>query len=138
MTPDLLYLSCAALLNAFLFIPYVVGLGLTSAQQGISPLRTFRDPTPPELPAWVKRTNRAHMNSVETLAPIAILLLVAHVTGISNEMTAMWALVFLCARIAHALVYWMAIPIARTLAFFAGLIATGGVFWEIVFAVPTP
>ncbi|MEM7188520.1 MAG: MAPEG family protein [Pseudomonadota bacterium] len=136
MTPDLVYLAYATLLTALLWVPYIIGLAMTNSQLGISPAATYKDPTPPELPNWVKRANRAHINSVETLAPIAILLVIAHITGANNEQTALWALVFLCARLAHAVVYWVGVPFLRTLAFVTGLAATLGVFYEIVTAAP--
>ena len=133
MTPDLTWLAYTAVLTALLWIPYIVGLTMTS---GPITAEGYRDPTPPELPAWVKRCNRAHLNAVETIAPFAVLVILAHITGISNEMTALWALVFFLARVAHAIVYWMAIPYVRTLAFVIGLVATLGVFWEVVTATP--
>ncbi len=71
---------------------------------------------------------------METIAPFAVLVIVAHVAGASNEMTAFWAMVFFLARVAHAVVYWMAIPYVRTLVFAAGLVATLGIFWELVTA----
>lgn len=128
MTVELTYLSWAALLTALLWAPYIVGLLRNSENMASG----YVDPTPPaDLPAWVKRANRTHINSVETLAPFAVFILILHVTGQNNAMTAMWAAVFFWARVAHALVYWLAIPYVRTLAFLVGLIATLGLFWEV-------
>jgi len=136
MTPDLTYLAYSAVLAAVLWIPYIIGLLKTSSAAGISPAAIYQDPTPPELPAWVKRCGRAHQNALETLAPFAVVVLVAHVAGAANEMTAMWAMVFFIARVAHALVYWAGIPFLRTLAFTVSLVATLGIFWEVISATP--
>ena len=133
MTPDLTWLAWTAVLTAVLWIPYIVGQVMTS---GMITADRYRDPTPPEVPAWVKRCNRAHLNAVESLAPFAVVVLIAHVTGAANETTALWAAVFFYARVVHALVFWLGIPFVRTLAFAAGLVATLIIFWEVISAAP--
>ena len=133
MTPDLTWLAWSAALTAVLWIPYILG---RSAVAGPPTPAMYRDPTPPELPAWVKRCDRAHLNAVESLVPFAAVVLVAHVAGAANETTAMWAMVFFWARVAHAVVYWAGIPYLRTLAFAAGLLATLLIFVEILGAAP--
>lgn len=130
MTPDLNYLAISALLTAVLWIPYVVGLVRTN---GLLSAGDYKDPSPPtNLPPWVKRANRAHINSVETLAPFAALILIAHVSGGANDMTALWAMVFFWARIAHAVVYLLGVPFLRTILFTIGFVATIGLFWEVI------
>ena len=133
MTPDLTWLAWTAVLTAVLWIPYIVGQVMTA---GMITADRYRDPTPPEVPAWVKRCNRAHLNAVESLAPFAVVVLIAHVTGAANETTALWAAVFFYARVVHALVFWLGIPFVRTLAFAAGLLATLIIFWEVISAAP--
>ena len=131
MTPDLTWLAWTAVLTAVLWIPYIVGQVMTA---GMITADRYRDPTPPEVPAWVKRCNRAHLNAVESLAPFAVVVLIAHITGAANETTALWAAVFFYARVVHALVFWLGIPFVRTLAFAAGLLATLIIFWEVISA----
>lgn len=133
MTDELLALAYTAVLTALLWVPYVVGLVLVN--RGI-PASSYRDPTPPELPSWVKRCNRAHLNAVESLVPFAAIVLVAHAAGVSNATTALAASVFLYARITHAVVYWLGIPYLRTIVFSVGLIATLVIFYEVVTAMP--
>ena len=133
MTPDLTWLAWTAVLTAVLWIPFIVGQVMTL---GVITASRYRDPTPPEMPAWVKRCDRAHLNAVESLAPFAVVVLVAHVAGAANEMTAMWAMIFFFARLAHAVVYWLGIPYLRTLVFAAGLIATLGIFYEVISMAP--
>ena len=54
---------------------------------------------------------------MENLAPFAVLVLVAHVTGKANATTALGAQIFFWGRIAHAALYITGIPYARTAAF---------------------
>jgi len=133
MTPDLTWLAWSAALTAVLWIPYIVGLTISAG-----PINAdgYRDPTPPELPAWVKRCNRVHINSVEALAPFAVVVLIAHVAGLANETTALWAAIFFYARVAHAAVFWIGIPYVRTLAFTVGFVSTLVIFYVVITGTP--
>ena len=79
--------------------------------------------TTPETAPWIGRADRASRNMLENLGPFTILVLVAHVSGLTNATTATACQVFLAARIAHGVVYVAGIPWLRTLAFFVGMIA---------------
>ena len=129
MTPDLRYLAFTALLTASLWIPYVACQVMTNGFLGPA---NYTDPTPRPLPLWGKRADRALMNGVEVLGGFAALVIVAHLAGKANAMTALWAAVFFWARAAHAVVYWLGIPYVRTVVFTAGYVAIVGIFWEIV------
>jgi uncharacterized MAPEG superfamily protein len=129
MTADLIYLAYTAAFTAALWIPYVVCQVLTNGP--LTP-GNYRDPTPRPLPLWGKRADRAYLNAVEVLAPFAVLVIVVHLTGKSNSMTAFWAAWFFWMRLIHAVVYWFAIPYVRTLAFTSGFVAVAGVFWELI------
>jgi uncharacterized MAPEG superfamily protein len=129
MTADLIYLAYTAAFTAALWIPYVVCQVLTNGP--LTP-GNYRDPTPRPLPLWGKRADRAYLNAVEVLAPFAVLVIVVHLTGKSNGMTAFWAAWFFWMRLIHAVVYWFAIPYVRTLAFTSGFVAVAGVFWELI------
>jgi uncharacterized MAPEG superfamily protein len=72
---------------------------------------------PFRFPEWANRAERAHANLVENLAPFAILVLVAHVAGKANAMTALGATLFFWGRVAHVAVYVAGIVYVRTLAF---------------------
>jgi uncharacterized MAPEG superfamily protein len=73
------------------------------------------DPFP--APNWIARNRRAHSNMVENLAPFACLVLVAHVGGKASGTTALGSEIFFVARIAHAIIYTIGIPVLRTLVF---------------------
>jgi uncharacterized MAPEG superfamily protein len=117
------------MLTAALWIPYVLCQVITNGFPGPD---NYRDPTPRPVPLWGKRADRTYLNAVETFAPFAALVLVAHLTGKANAMTAFWAMTFFWLRVGHATVYLLAIPYLRTLVFTAGFVAVAGIFWEIV------
>jgi uncharacterized MAPEG superfamily protein len=129
MTPELTYLAYTAMLTAALWIPYVVCQVMTNG-----PLQpgNYRDPTQRPVPLWGKRADRAYLNAVEAFAPFAALIVVATLTHRTDAMTAFWAMFFFWARLAHAIVYWLAIPFLRTLLFTLGFVAVCGIFWEVV------
>jgi uncharacterized MAPEG superfamily protein len=62
----------------------------------------------------------AHNNAVENLVVFAALVLVAHVTGVNNETTALACAIYFWARVAHFAIYTFRIPWLRTLAFVVG------------------
>jgi uncharacterized MAPEG superfamily protein len=47
-------------------------------------------------------------------------------------MTAFWSMSFLWPRVAHAAVYWLAVPYVRTLVFTLGFVCVAGIFWEVI------
>ena len=120
MTTDLWMLVFSALLCTL--IPFVSIVGLTRMPGGLAWGFGNRD-SAFQVPTWIERARRAHMNMVENLAVFASLVLVAHVAGKADATTALGAQIFFVARVAHAGIYIVGIPYARTLAF--GLAAFG-------------
>lgn len=113
MTTELYYLAVTAVFTALLWIPYSLNIIL---RNGLS--RAVGYPTTTlSLSPWAERLKRAHYNAVENLAPFAAIVLVANAVGVSNEATTTSAAVYFWARVAHAVVYALAIPWLRTLAF---------------------
>ena len=129
LTTDLLYLTLTAGLAAILWIPNVVAI---VSQHGLIQPADFREAAEKPLDGWRQRARRVHLNMVENLAPFAALVIVAHLTGVSNELTALWAQTFFWARLAHALIFYAGIPYLRTIAFTVGFVAVVGLFLEII------
>jgi uncharacterized MAPEG superfamily protein len=129
MSTDLKYLALTALLTASLWIPYVVAQVMNNG-----PLKpaNYVDPAQRPLPAWGKRADRVYLNAVETFAPFAALVLLIQVTGKANGMTAFYAMSFFWLRVAHAVVFWAAIPYIRTIIFTLGYVAIIGLFYELM------
>ena len=129
MTGDLSYLAYTAVLTAALWIPYVVSQVVTNGP--LAP-PNYRDPTPRPLPLWGKRADRAHLNAVEVFAPFAALVLIAHVAGKADAMTAFWAMAFFWLRLTHAVTYLLAVPYIRTLVFTLGFVCILGIAWQVI------
>src|SRR5258707_15395347 len=124
MSTDLKYLALTAILTASLWIPYVVAQVTTN---GPMKPQNYLDPTPRPLPLWGKRADRAYLNAVESFAPFAALVIIVHLTGKANAMTAFWATCFFWLRLTHAVVYLFAVPYIRTLVFTLGFAAGAGI-----------
>ena len=128
MTPDLFYLALSATLCAVLWIPYIVGL---IGGFGVKP-EDYKNPPAPDLPPWLKRVNRAHINMVENLPIFASLVLVAHLSETASSLTAGAAAVFFWARVAHAVVHLAGWPYVRTLVFAVSWVAMIVIAWEVL------
>src|SRR5712692_8906209 len=129
MTTDLKYLAFTAFLTAALWIPYIIAQVVTN---GFLAPPNYVDPTPRPVPLWGKRADRAYLNAVEVFAPFAALVIIVHLAGKANAMTAFWAISFFWLRLAHAVVYLLGLPYVRTLVFTLGFVSVAGIFWEVI------
>ena len=129
MTTDLTYLALTAALTASLWIPYIIAQVMTNGFLGAG---NYVDPTPRPVPLWGQRAHRAYLNAVEAFAPFAVAVMVAHLSGNVNDMTAFWAAWFFWMRLAHALVYLAGVPYVRTIAFTLAYAAVPGILWELL------
>jgi len=129
MRIELVYLACTAMLTAALWIPYIVGQVITNG-----PLKppNYVDPAPRKVPLWALRANRVHLNAVESFAPFAALVIVAHLAGKLNDTTAILAAAYFWLRVAHAGVYWLGLPYVRTIVFTLGFLCVAGLFWQVI------
>lgn len=98
MTTELLFLALTALLASAMWIPFIVGVNTEKAD--------FSDFTrPPDhalMRPWVHRAFRAHQNLLETLMPFAVVVLIAHLAGISTSVTVGASIAFFALRLVHA------------------------------------
>jgi len=118
MTTELTFLTLTAVLAGSLWVPYIIGVNTTS----VPALAENRPHDPSELVPWVHRAFRAHLNLLEQFLPFAVLVLVAHIAGISGPVTILATGAFFGLRLAHAI--WMiggfpVLPV-RPLVFTAG------------------
>ena len=113
MTVDLTYLVWTVALTLALQLDVIVG-AMGTIPTGV--LAGNRE-TPVEAKGWLGRAQRAHRNMLESVALFGILVLVAHVAGKSNAMTAMGAAIYFWARLAHAVIYTAGITWVRSLVF---------------------
>ncbi|MBP49820.1 MAG: hypothetical protein CL396_07030 [Acidiferrobacteraceae bacterium] len=131
MTTELFYLALAAGLALILWVPYVAARIFC---WGIWDAAGY--PTdPPELPGWTRRGQRAHLNLLENLAPFAALVMVAQAMDVHSANMVLGATLFFWARVAHALVFIMGVPLLRTLAFLTGWVGASLIFIQIIISV---
>ena len=110
MTVDLWMLLAAAGLQWALIMatamPKILanGMGWASGNREIDPPVT----------GWVGRCQRCSANMLENLPIFACLVLVAHVSGTADSLTANGAMVFVAARLVHAALYVGGIAFLRT------------------------
>ncbi len=117
MDTAFLYLTLSGVLTVLLWTPYIVArlfvwgplTFLGNYPKGFP----AEEPTPP---LWAQRAKRAHLNMVETMpAFIAVIVGANYLIGDSAGLViGAWAQVFFYVRIAHAVVYILAIPGLRT------------------------
>ena len=129
MTTDLIYLAWTALLTGSLWIVYIAAQVMTN---GFLTPENYVDPKPRPVPLWGLRANRAHLNAVESFAPFAALVLIAHVTGRADATTAFCAAAFFWLRLVHAIVYCLAVPFIRTIVFTLGWVTLVVLFVHVV------
>ncbi|NQV80041.1 MAG: MAPEG family protein [Alphaproteobacteria bacterium] len=117
MTVELWYLFAASVLLAVMWIPHIIGQVVTTGLLTPDDYTNLRKQE--DFPNWVRRANRAHINLVEQFGAFAGLVLVAHLAGISNELTQICAAVFVWARVVHAVIFIAGVSVlmARTLVF---------------------
>ena len=130
MTTDLKYLIYTAILTASLWIPYIVCQVMTNGP--LQPANYVDPALPRPVPSWGHRAHRVYLNAIEVFAPFAALVVVTHLTGKANAMTAFWSASFFWLRLAHAVVYWAGLPYLRTILFTLAFVAELGIFWELI------
>ncbi|MEM9970261.1 MAG: MAPEG family protein [Pseudomonadota bacterium] len=131
MTQELVWLTLTALLAASLWIPFVVGVNTTPG-----PKPEDRPLNPADNVPWVHRANRAHLNLLEQFLPFAVIVVVAHLAGVSTALTVWATAVFFWLRVAHAV--WMiggfpVLPV-RPIIFTAGWVCILALVWQVLAA----
>jgi uncharacterized MAPEG superfamily protein len=127
MNTDLLALLGVGLV-AFV-LQYVPGLDLTK-KAGLSWGIGNRE-HPPDPAPWAARAQRAQKNLLENLPHFTIVVLVAQLAHQADDLTATASLVYLGARITHAIVYTAGITVVRTIAFYTGVAAEAAIVYAI-------
>lgn len=116
-------LTCLALFAATLWLPYVIGIARLPAIAGATD-NANRPPDLNQVPAWIHRAHRAHLNLLEQLLPFAILVLLLDRLDGFTALTYWTAITFFWVRIVHAIGMisgWTVVP-ARSVIFTIGWI----------------
>src|SRR5512135_372498 len=120
MSRELLWLTLTVILTGVLWIPYILDRAVVRGLMG-----AMANPSRNDKPqsAWAQRLYFAHTNAVENLVIFAPLVLILDAQGHSTQSTAIACAVYFWARLAHAIIYTMGVPVLRTLAFTVGFLA---------------
>jgi uncharacterized MAPEG superfamily protein len=120
MPGELKWLTLTVILTGILWIPYILDRIMVRGLMG-----AMANPSRGDKPqsAWAQRLYFAHTNAVENLVIFAPLVLILDALNHSTQSTLIACAMYFWARLAHAIVYTMGVPVLRTLAFTVGFIA---------------
>jgi uncharacterized MAPEG superfamily protein len=120
MSRELFWLTATVILTGLLWIPYILDRAMV---RGL--IAAMGNPSPQDKPQspWAMRLYFAHTNAVENLVIFAPLVMILDSLNISTRTTVLACAVYFWARLAHAIVYAIGVPVLRTLAFTVGFIA---------------
>jgi len=128
MSLDLKYLALITTFTGLIWIPYIINAILV---RGVLETVGYPAQSKPLAP-WAQRMKAAHQNAVENLVVFAVLVLVAHAVGVSNQATANAAVIYFWARIVHSAAYTMRVPWVRTISFVVGFLCQMAVAWQVL------
>lgn len=129
LSVEMRLLAYSGLLCILIWVPYVL---LAIKTFGLKEAVSYPAPSYSSLAQWGQRLYRAHMNLLENLTPFAILVIIAHLIGVSNEMTAIGARMFFWSRIAQITLHTLGVSWGRTLTFAIGWIGNIIIFLQII------
>ena len=102
MTAELFWLTLSAILATSLWVPYIV----LSSKPGSAEHQSFEAMARVwEMSNTAQRAYRAHLNLLEQFLPFAVVVLIAHVAGVSNTVTVGASIAFFVLRVLHAVGY---------------------------------
>jgi uncharacterized MAPEG superfamily protein len=120
MSRELFWLTLTVAMTGLLWVPYILD---RIQVRGVAATMDNPRPSDAAQSEWAERLMKAHANAVENLVVFAALVLITDAMGINTGVTAGACLVYFWARLAHAVVYTLGIPVARTVAFTVGWLA---------------
>ena len=120
MTQEFMWLTFTVILTMVLWIPYTLDRIKVRGPMGAmaNPSRDDKPQSP-----WAQRLYFAHTNAVDNLVVFAPLVLILDSMGHSTQSTIIACAVYFWARLAHAVIYALGIPVLRTVAFTIGFLA---------------
>ena len=120
MSTVLTFTVLTALLAAGLWIPYIIVLNSNEFEGQADSF--VRPSDQRQMPAWVHRAHRAHLNLLEQFLPFAIVVVIGHLAGATSGWFGTLAMAFFVLRCIHAVGMisgWTQMPL-RPLIFTAG------------------
>lgn len=117
---ELHWLLLAVLMTSLMWVPYIIN---RMRELGVMAALWDRFGHTEADAAWANRMMRAHENAVENLVVFAPLVLLVVMTNSGNAVTLLAVQVYFFARLAHYIVFTLAIPLLRVVSFLAGFFA---------------
>jgi len=120
MSGELKWLTLTVIFTGLMWVPYILDRIMVRGLMG-----AMANPSRHDKPqsAWAQRLYFEHTNAVENLIIFAPLVLILDSLNHSTQSTLIACAVYFWARLAHAIVYTMGVPVLRTLAFTVGFAA---------------
>jgi uncharacterized MAPEG superfamily protein len=112
---ELRYLIYVAVLLAVIWVPYILS---HITQVGLVKALSYTNED--AMPGWAKRLKKAHYNLVENIPLFAVAVIAGEIANVHTGTTALCAMVFFWARVAHPIAQMAQIWGTRTAAFFIG------------------
>lgn len=103
-----------------------------TAQYGAKWNMGARDEAVPPLSAVAQRLQRAQNNLFETLPLFIAAVLIAHVSGRANELTALGAQIYLAGRVIYVPLYAFGVPVLRSLVWITSFVGLCMIIWAIL------
>ncbi len=130
MSTELTVLAWGCVLG---IVQIIVAAQLGITQYGMAwGLSSREDPVPPPSP-FVGRVGRASRNFLETFPIAAAAILIVQVGGLHSRWTAIGAVVWIVARVAHWIVYALGITGLRTVLFLVSVAGIVMLLWPALF-----
>lgn len=130
MTVDLGCLLALALWS--LVLNHTPAIGKMKAMGGAWGLSN-REETPTNIAPWIGRADRAQRNHHDNFPMLAIVILIAHITGRHDSITAIASAVILVSRVGHSLSYIAGITQLRPLCYLVSIFGMFAIVKQIVF-----
>ena len=108
MTRELFWLTLTVGLTGILWIPYIIDRIVVRGLMGAMANPSRNDKPQSE---WAQRLYFAHTNAVDNIAVFAPLVLILNAIEHSTQATVIACAVYFWARLAHAIIYMLGIPV---------------------------
>ena len=117
---ELYWLTMTIGFTAIMWIPYIFN---RMAELGV--LAALWDPFghTEAKAAWANRMMQAHVNAVENIVIFAPLVLLVHLSGQNNSLTASVCMIYFLSRLVHFIGFTFAVPVVRVVSFLTGFYA---------------
>jgi uncharacterized MAPEG superfamily protein len=127
MTVEMRYLLATILLTALLRVPWLLN---KVSVRGLGKVTGYPSESEPLAP-WARRLWYAHQDALDNLILFAPLVLLVQTADASSGVTRLAAAAYFWARLIHAVVYALAVPWLKTVAYIVSFVSLLALAWEL-------